>query len=112
MMKNSYSIFAMLGFLLISCSKEIVLPQSLEKLKATYNTHGCACDPVINQFIWRSKTVFAVASKAPNCDWEPLYFYKNGDQFKMQAGYVYDKFLAESRLVEIRWSCQEIEKTR
>jgi hypothetical protein len=112
--KLSLVISCLLAF---GCSKKEVevqmeTPQAVKDvIKDTEaNNPGCTCHPYISQYIWRNKNVYVSASNDQLnigyiCDWIPIYYNSNGEEFKMKTGYTYDKFSKDSRLIKTIWAC-------
>jgi hypothetical protein len=104
-----YVSFAVLSMLLIACSKVVVTkePEIPAAIQALIDSNkDCTCDPYIDQYIWRSKTVFVVAARGPFCDTQPMYYDENGAESKMPEGYTLEKFRSESTLVKNVWTCK------
>jgi hypothetical protein len=87
-----------------SFKKEPGIPASIKELIA--NNKDCTCDPYINQYTWRGRTVFVLAAKGPFCDTRTLYYDENGIEIKMPEGYFLEMFRSESTLVKNIWTCQ------
>ena len=104
-----YVSFAMLSMVLISCSKDVLnkepeIPVAIQAL--IDSNKECNCDPYIDQYLWRSKTVFVVAARGPFCDTQTLYYDENGTEIKMPDGYTLEKFRSEGTLVKNVWTCK------
>ncbi|MEO6329692.1 MAG: hypothetical protein ABIO55_12200 [Ginsengibacter sp.] len=89
-----------------SCRKEAVnTPEAIKELTSTFP--DCTCQPYINQYLWRNKTVYVLAFKGPTCDWRPGYYNESGEEFKMVSSYSFDNFLQEARFLNIIWTCKK-----
>lgn len=109
----------MLCFLFCACSKkqtevEMEPPQAVKELiiDMEANPSVCTCHPYINQYIWRNENVYVLANNDSLnigyvCDWIPVFYHSDGQEFKLKAGYTYEKFLKESRLVKAVWVCEQ-----
>lgn len=91
------------GLIFSSCSKEEQAPEALQAL--TKNTN-CTCEPYVNQYLWKGKTVYVLAYKGPYCTWTAGYYDENGTKTDMEAGYSYYTFLDESQLIKNIWTCK------
>lgn len=93
---------------LLSCSKEKTdTSKAVEELilDLKVNNPDCTCEPYINQYVWRSKSVYILAYKGPACDWFPAFYDSNGQEFTLEAGYAYETFLPESSFEKVVWTC-------
>lgn len=92
-----------------SCSKEkrekLNAPEAIKEL--ILKSTNCTCDPYINKYLWRGKTVYLWSCNGPACDCMTIYYNESGEKFNMDAGYTPDNFRQESRLVKNIWSCKQ-----
>lgn len=102
---GKYLTFFMLILFFVSCTKEKLDAQLILK-DVIAETGDCTCEPYINQYLWKNKTVFVRAFRDPACDTRPSYYDKNGVEFEMEQGYTLDQFLKESSLTKKVWTCQ------
>jgi hypothetical protein len=87
-----------------SCSKEKTdVPKGIAVLIS--KNADCTCDPYINQYLWRDKSVYALAFKGASCNWQPAYFDESGTEFSMVTGYSFDSFLQEAHFIKNIWIC-------
>ncbi|HTN18825.1 MAG TPA: hypothetical protein VL125_00045 [Pelobium sp.] len=70
------------------------------------NINNCTCEPFINKYLWKNKTVYVLALKGPECDWKPAYFNEEGVEFSMDSNYTLDQFKAESSFLKNIWTCE------
>lgn len=91
-----------------SCSKDATEPppalMTLIDLVHTQNP-DCTCAPTLNEYYWKNKTVYVVEYKASNCNSYPLLFNDTAEEMELPAGYSFNEFLLESRLVKTAWQC-------
>ena len=110
-------IFSMLAS---GCSKKLTeaqseVPQAVSDLikEMEANNPDCECHPYINQYIWRNQNVYvSTFNNALNseygysCDGIPVFYYSDGEKFTLEAGYFYDNFINDSKLVRNIWACE------
>jgi hypothetical protein len=94
---------------LYACSKENtgnskVVTELIQNIKS--QNPNCACNPLINQYSWRNKIVYVASYKEANCDWVPVFYDSDGQEFNMAAGYTYAQFLQESMFINNVWTCK------
>ena len=91
-----------------SCTKEdkddAALPESIKNFIAS--NKACECEPFVDQYLWKSSTVYVISCKGPACDCMTLYYDKNGAEIKMSARYRFDDFFSESNLIKNVWTCK------
>ena len=87
------------------CTKDNTepLPAFVQKL-ISQNT-SCECDPYINEYEWRNKTIYLLFCNGPACDCIPLYYDVNGNSITMSSGYTFENFYNESKLLKKVWKC-------
>lgn len=66
--------------------------------------HDCSCQPYIQQYEWRSKTVYVLAFLG-TCDWMLTYYNEKGEQFTMDNT-TWQAFAMEGKFMGTAWSCE------
>lgn len=96
--------FLFISLVFFSCKKDT--PSPMEKAILD-GTGKCACEPYINQYVWRKKAVYLSSARGPYCNSIPMYYDHNGANLTMENGYTVEDFLDESRFVANIWTCEE-----
>lgn len=96
-------------FLFSSCTKEPnESPEAMAKvIREVQSVSGnCMCEPYIDRYLWRNKTVYVLAYRGPACNWIPGYYDEEGKPFTMNSSYTYDQFQQEAIRKGEVWQCQ------
>jgi hypothetical protein len=88
-----------------SCAKEKQdLPRPLKDIIAS--TTNCACEPYIDEYLWRNKTVYLMSCAGPSCNCITVYYDENGVEMNVDAGYSPADFRKDAKLVADVWRCK------
>lgn len=103
---KAYVVLVVFCLFFYSCSRDKTdAPKAIKELISKIN--NCTCDPYIDEYLWRDKTVYIQTCGGPACNCIVSYYNKKGEEFKMDAGYTFDNFRQESRLVKHIWTCKK-----
>lgn len=93
------------SLLFFSCQKkdDVEIPRPIKEL--LQKNQSCTCEPFIDQYLWKSQTIYLFSCKGPTCDCSTLYYDQQGDKFEMPAGYMPDTFREESKFIRNIWTC-------
>ena len=96
-------------FLFAACAKE--KEETPEKLSVVIkqlqdNNGTCSCEPYIDQYLWKNKTVYVLAYRGPACNWIPTFYNDGGEVFTLSDGYSFDAFLQEAKRIKEVWRCR------
>jgi hypothetical protein len=100
--------YLILNIILFStCSKKKVdIPNVLKIRIQTDKDKECACNPLIDQYLWENKIVYVLHVNAPNCDTETLYYDENGIIFKLPPNIPINEILKEGEIIKNIWTCK------
>ncbi|HVG11545.1 MAG TPA: hypothetical protein VM843_01020 [Flavisolibacter sp.] len=70
------------------------------------NSGSCNCEPYIDQYLWKKKTVYLLGYRGPACNWIPTFYDEQGNMFSLESGYSFDAFLQEGKRIKEVWSCK------
>jgi len=95
--------------LLTACKKDCKEPDTEEKLinTAIAESGDCFCDPYLNKYSWKGRTVYMRYIKGPTCNGVAMYYNSSGEKIILPNGTTFDEFLAESTFIEELWSCKD-----
>ncbi len=91
-----------------ACAKEKEGPPEalLEVIQQLRSNSGtCNCEPYIDQYLWKGKTVYVLGYRGPACNWIPGFYDEQGNTFQLESGYSFDAFLQEGKRVQEVWRC-------
>lgn len=101
--------FVVHGGLLTACNKDAAetdVPPPILQLIETYSEGNCNCEWYIDQYVWRSQTVYISSCRGAACQCMVLYYDAAGAPLEMDAGYSFDSFVQDAEFVKASWSCK------
>lgn len=103
-MRKAFLGILLSGFIFVSCSKDIDVPEPIRQLTKTTSCNGC--EPYVDAYRWRGSTVYIFSCKGPTCFCGVSYYDEDGLTLNMEAGYTFNEFRQESKLLKNIWTCK------
>ena len=96
-------------FIFAACAKDKQeTPEALSVVirELQSNNGTCNCAPYLDQYLWKSRTVYVLGYRGPACNWIPTFYDEQGKTFSLKSGYSFDAFLQEGKKIKEVWSCR------